>query len=254
MGTVGALDAMITWSADGMRQSIQEAIPLLRGLVTGVQTNPDDGTIKLRGNLGSVTTKPQVTDGLVALQVVDVTGLGLLLPSEMVQSALDAFTTRLTENYPLGIHADSVQITYDGVTAHYSTRDMSIPQGNQGKGQPREQGQPGPLLRKPIGRASMARAAGHHFPLGGDPTPFGFVTSFADRGHGAPFRCGDYVNGEFERGQQIDQFVECEFVDVRLEQLGHLRAGQVKKGSCLSRGQALLCDAPGDGGDQRAAC
>jgi hypothetical protein len=50
----------------------------------------------------------------------------------MVQSALDAFTTHLTENYPLGIHADSVQITDDGVTAHYSTRDMSIPQGNQG--------------------------------------------------------------------------------------------------------------------------
>jgi LmeA-like phospholipid-binding len=121
MGTVGALDAMITWSADGMRQSIQEAISPLRGLVTGVQTNPDDGT-----------TKPQVTDGRVALQVIDVTGLGLLLPSEMVQSALDAFTTHLTENYPLDIHADSLQITYDGVTAHYSARDMSIPQGNQG--------------------------------------------------------------------------------------------------------------------------
>jgi hypothetical protein len=50
----------------------------------------------------------------------------------MVQSALDAFTTQLTENYPLGIHADSVQVTYDGVTAHYSNRDASIPQGNQG--------------------------------------------------------------------------------------------------------------------------
>jgi hypothetical protein len=132
MGTVGALDAMITWSADGMKQSIQEAIPLLRGLVTGVQTNPEDGTIKLQGNLGSVTTKPQVTDGRVALQVVDVTGLGLLVPSEMVQSSLDAFTTHLTEIYPLDIHADSVQITYDGVTAHYSTRHMSIPQGKQG--------------------------------------------------------------------------------------------------------------------------
>jgi hypothetical protein len=131
MGTVGVLDAMITWSADGMKQSIQEAIPLLRGLVTGVQTNLDDGTIKLQGNLGSVTTKPQVTDGRVALQVVDVTGLGLMLPREMVQSALDAFTTHLTEKYPLGIHADRVQITYDGVTAHYSARDMSIPQGNQ---------------------------------------------------------------------------------------------------------------------------
>ena len=83
MGTVGALDAMITWTADGMKQSIQDAITPLRGLVTGVQTNPHDGTIKLQGNLGSVTTKPQVTDGRVALQVVDVTGLGLLLLCEM---------------------------------------------------------------------------------------------------------------------------------------------------------------------------
>jgi hypothetical protein len=132
MGTVGALDAMITWSADGMRQSIQETIAPLRGLVTGVQTNPDDGTIKLQGNVGSVTTRPQVTDGRLALQVVDVTGLGLLLPSETVQSALDAFTADLTEHYPLDIHADSVQITYDGVTAHYSTRDTSIPRGDQG--------------------------------------------------------------------------------------------------------------------------
>jgi hypothetical protein len=132
MATVGAIDAIITWSADGMRQSIQEAISPLRGLVTGVQTNPDDGTIKLQGNLGSVTTRPQVTDRRVALQVVDVTGLGLLLPSETVQSALDAFTARLTENYPLDIHADSVQITYDGVTLHYSTRVPRILHGNQG--------------------------------------------------------------------------------------------------------------------------
>jgi hypothetical protein len=132
VGTVGALDAMITWSADGMKQSIQDAVAPLRGLVTGVQTNPDDGTIKLQGNLGSVTTKPQVREGRMALQVVDVTGLGLLLPTEMVQSALDAFTTHLTENYPLDIHADSVQITDDAVTAHYSTRDMSIPRGNRG--------------------------------------------------------------------------------------------------------------------------
>ncbi len=131
MGSVGALDAMITWSADGMRPSIQEAITPLRGLVTKVQTSPDDGTIKLQGNLGNVTTKPQVTDGRVALQVVDVTGLGLLLPSETVQSALDTFTSRLTEDYPLGVHADSVQVTDDGVTAHFSSRGTSIPQDKQ---------------------------------------------------------------------------------------------------------------------------
>jgi hypothetical protein len=132
MGTVGSVDAMITWSADGMRQSIQDAITPLRGLVTAVKTNADDGTIKLQGNLGDVTTKPQVTDGRLALQVVDVTGLGLLIPSEVVQSALDTFTTRLTENYPLSIRADGVRITNDAVTAHYSSSSTSIPRDDQG--------------------------------------------------------------------------------------------------------------------------
>jgi hypothetical protein len=70
----------------------------------------------------------------VALDVVDVTGLGLLVGSETVQSALDAFTTHLNESYPLGIHADSVQVTDDGVTAHYSNRDAWIPQDKQGNG------------------------------------------------------------------------------------------------------------------------
>jgi hypothetical protein len=133
--SVGALDATITWSADGMKQSFREAIPLLRGLVTAVATHSDDDTIELRGNLGNVTTKPQVEDGAVALQVVDVTGLGLLVPSEVVQSALDGFTTRLTENFPLDVHADDVEITNDGVRARYSAREASIPrnsQGNQG--------------------------------------------------------------------------------------------------------------------------
>ena len=147
MGTVGALDAVITWSADGMRQSIQEAISPLRGLVTGVQTNLDDGTIKLQGNLGSVTIKPQVEDGRVALQLVDVTGLGLLLPNEMVQSALDAFTTRLTESYPLDIHADSVQITANGMSAHYRVRDTAIPRSNQGhQGNQRNKDNPDPCF------------------------------------------------------------------------------------------------------------
>ena len=120
MGTIGALDATISWSADGMKQSVQQAIPPLRGLVTSVQTHPDDGTIELQGNLGNVTTKPRVADGGVVLEVVNVTGLGLLVPGEMVQSALDAFTTHLTENYPLGIHADSVQITDDAITVTFS--------------------------------------------------------------------------------------------------------------------------------------
>ena len=131
-GTIGTLDATIAWSADGMKQTIQESIPVLRGFVTMVTTNPHDGTIRLQGNLGSLTIKPQVTDGQVGLRVADVSGVGLLVPREMAQSALDAFTTHHAQAFLVGIRADSLQVTAAGVTAHFSTRDRSILPSNQG--------------------------------------------------------------------------------------------------------------------------
>jgi LmeA-like phospholipid-binding len=130
-GTIGALDATITWSADGIKQTVQNAIPLVGSFVTGVTTNPSDGTIELEAALGSITTKPEVRDGGLALQVVNLSGLGFTLPRETVQPALDAFGAQLTEGYPLGIHADSVEVTDSGVIARFSTRNASIPAENQ---------------------------------------------------------------------------------------------------------------------------
>src|SRR5271165_2992365 len=127
-GTIGALGATISWSSDGIKQTVQNAIPLFGSFVSGVKTNPSDGTIELQGGLGSITAKPQVVNNGVSLQVVSLTGLGVTLPSESVQPALDTFTSELTNNYPLGIHADSVQVTNDGVVGHFSTRNVSIPQ------------------------------------------------------------------------------------------------------------------------------
>ena len=46
-GTMGALDATITWSSDGIKQTVQDAIPFLGGLVSGVTTRPADGTIEM---------------------------------------------------------------------------------------------------------------------------------------------------------------------------------------------------------------
>jgi hypothetical protein len=51
------------------------------------------------------------------------------LPRESIQTTIDAFTSRLTKQFPLGIHADSVQVTDDGVIGHLSTRNASIPSG-----------------------------------------------------------------------------------------------------------------------------
>ena len=128
-GTIGELDATITWTSEGIKQTVQDSLPLVGALVNSVSTNTGDGTIVFSGELGlgSVTVKPQVEDGALSLQVVKVTALGAALPHETAQSALDTFTSKLTKDYPLGIHADSVQVTNDGVVAHFSTHDAAIP-------------------------------------------------------------------------------------------------------------------------------
>ena len=130
-GSIGSLVATINWSTNGIRDTIQNAIPLVGTFVSGVKTNPSDGTIELQGALGSITAKPAVQDNGISLQVTQLTGLGFTLPRETVQPALDAFTSTLTKNYPLGIHADSVQVTDGGVVSQFSTQNASIPKGNQ---------------------------------------------------------------------------------------------------------------------------
>jgi hypothetical protein len=130
-GTIGSLKATINWTSDGIKNTVQNAIPLFGGIVSSVKTNPNDGTITLDGMLGSVVAKPAVVNNGLSLQVLSVSGLGLTLPSETVQPALDAFTTAMTKDYPLGIHADSVQVTDSGVTSQFSTQNATIPAGGQ---------------------------------------------------------------------------------------------------------------------------
>jgi hypothetical protein len=127
-GTIGALDATITWAVDGIKDSVQNTIPLLGAFVAStVSTHPDSGTVELQGFLNDIIVKPEVVDNGLSLRVISLKALGTPLPKETIQISLDAFASQLTKDYPLGIHADSVQVTNDGVTAHFSTRDASIP-------------------------------------------------------------------------------------------------------------------------------
>lgn len=130
-GTIGSLIANISWSSEGIKQTVQDVIPLFGGIVSEVTTNPNDGTIQLEGALGSVTAKPAIVDGGLALEVLSVTGLGFTLPRETVQPALDAFTGQLTENYPMGIKADSIQVTDSGVISQFSAQNASMPRGEE---------------------------------------------------------------------------------------------------------------------------
>lgn len=130
-GSVGSLVANITWTTDGIRQTIADSIPLVGAFVNGVTTNPSEGTIELQGTLGSIKAKPTVVNDGISLQVTELTGLGFTLPREAVQPALDVFTAQLTENYPMGISADSVQVTDSGVVSQFSTKNASMPKGEQ---------------------------------------------------------------------------------------------------------------------------
>ena len=130
-GTIGSLDATITWTSDGIKQSVQNAIPVLGPFVTNsVTTHPADGTIELKGMLDNITAKPVISGKGLDLQIVSFNALGFTLPKESVQSTLDDYTSNLTKNFPLGIHADSVQVTDTGVTSHFSTLNATIPADN----------------------------------------------------------------------------------------------------------------------------
>jgi len=130
-GTIGSLDATVTWTADGIKQSVQNAIPVLGPFVTNsVTTHPNDSTVELKGMLDNITAKPVVSGKGLQLQIVSFNALGFTMPRESVQSTLDNFTSDQTKNFPLGIHADSVPVTPSGVVSHFSTQNATIPTGN----------------------------------------------------------------------------------------------------------------------------
>ena len=47
--------------------------------------------------------------------MTELTGLGFTLPRETIQPALDSLTSQLTEELPMNIKADSVEVTDTGV-------------------------------------------------------------------------------------------------------------------------------------------
>lgn len=131
-GTIGAVNGTITWSSDGIKQSVQDAVPVLGSFVTSkVTTNPGEGTIELKGMLDSVTVKPQIVKNGLSLQVVNLTALGTKMSTNTVQENLDSLTSKATQNYPLGIHADTVKVTDTGLEATFSTTNATIPASSQ---------------------------------------------------------------------------------------------------------------------------
>jgi hypothetical protein len=123
-GTIGSLNATLTWKSAGIKDTVAANLPGVGNLVTGVRTDPAAGTLILDAGNFNVTAKPVVTDGDLNLEVVAVDGP---LARDTVQNALNDLTKKLNDNYPLGIHADSVEVTDTGVVGKFSSQDASIP-------------------------------------------------------------------------------------------------------------------------------
>jgi hypothetical protein len=126
-GTIGSLNATLSWKSAGIKDTVAANLPGVGNLVTGVTTDPAAGTIVIDAGGNSVTAKPVVTDGDLNLEVLDVTGV---LPKDAVQTGLNGLTKKLNDNYPLGIHADGVEVTGTGVVGKFSSQNASIPKGD----------------------------------------------------------------------------------------------------------------------------
>lgn len=127
-GSVGSADAALTWGVEGIKQTVRDALPWGGSLLTDVTADPDQGTIRLGNVLVGVTVKPKLLDGGgIGLDVVDTDGPGLGA-IETLQPALDAYLGKQT--LPLGLHADRLSVTDDGVTAHLSSGNASLPAGS----------------------------------------------------------------------------------------------------------------------------
>ncbi|UMB68916.1 LmeA family phospholipid-binding protein [Mycobacterium paraterrae] len=129
-GTIGSINGTVDWSNDGIKQSIQNAVPVLGAFVTsGVTTNTADGTINLKGMLNSATLKPQIVNNGLSLQVVSVSAFGKTISTDTAQKYIDDLMAKATRNYPLGLHADSIKVTDSGVEAAFSSSNATIPSG-----------------------------------------------------------------------------------------------------------------------------
>jgi hypothetical protein len=127
-GTIGSLNATLSWTSAGIKDTVAANLPVVGSLITDVTTDTAAGTIVVQAGAGnSITAKPVVTDGDLGLQVLDVTGP---LTKDAVQTALDGLTKKLNDNYPLGIHADRVAVTGAGVVGTFSSQNASIPKAD----------------------------------------------------------------------------------------------------------------------------
>ncbi|WP_306363144.1 DUF2993 domain-containing protein [Nocardia sp. CC227C] len=108
-GTIGSSSADVTWSNDGIAQT-------LGGLVSGVQSNPttDTLTFAVLGGLAGLEVKPQVVGDKVEVTTEAASLLGFGLPTDLVEGIVNLMAESL-QSYPMGLQPTEVQVTDSGL-------------------------------------------------------------------------------------------------------------------------------------------
>lgn len=135
--TVGHTEVTVTWPTSGIAASAHGIMPPLGSMITSVEATPAKGeiTLKLAGML-HVSIKPVITDGQVALKLADMSSGIPGLARDAVQPALDKFTKSAVGTYPLGLKADTVSVTYNGLEVHLSSGKQTLKAGTGSDAEP----------------------------------------------------------------------------------------------------------------------
>ncbi|WP_410870954.1 DUF2993 domain-containing protein [Nocardia sp. A7] len=113
-GTIDSSTADVTWNNDGIRET-------LGTVVSGVRSSASTGvlTLDVLGGLAQLEVQPLIRDGNITVDTKSAQLLGIGLPTDLVQGIVETFTQSL-QSYPLGLRAQELKVTDDGVTVHLS--------------------------------------------------------------------------------------------------------------------------------------
>lgn len=113
-GAAGSSTATVDWPAEAMLRSLQD-LPF-GFAVTGVDADEgaDRITVEFLAGVGTLTLSPQIQGGAVTMEVVEVSALGLGLPSDFAQQIVDRLAEDLAD-YPLEMRPTEVSVSGSGL-------------------------------------------------------------------------------------------------------------------------------------------
>lgn len=118
-GTAGSSTATVDWPAEAMLRSLQD-LPF-GFAVTDVDADEDADrlTVEFLAGVGTLVLTPRIEGGAVTMEVVEVSALGLGLPSDFAQQIIDRLAQDLAD-YPLEMRPTDVSVSGSGL--HISLR------------------------------------------------------------------------------------------------------------------------------------